>query len=261
MRNEIKKLLDPLSRDGKQDFDLHMHTTFCDGKNTPEEMVRSAIEKGLKTVGISGHAPTPFDRGYCIAVEKLDEYFSQIEELKEKYSDKIKVLSGLELDYYCEVPEKYLERTDYIIGSVHYIYKNGEYVAVDNTAEILRDACARLWDDDIYAMVEDYYKTVADLARKTEPDIIGHIDIITKFIEIDGIFDTSHPRYIGASRGAVKALLPYEIPFEINYGAITRGYRTLPYPEKSLLEFIIENGGRTIKSSDAHAKENILSAE
>ncbi len=261
MKNEVKRLLDSLSAGGKQDFDLHMHTTFCDGKNTPEEMVLSAIEKGLKTVGISGHAPTPFDASYCIAVEKLDEYFSEVERVKEKYADKINVLSGLEVDYYSEVPKKYLERADYIIGSVHYIFKNGEYIVVDNTAEILRDACARLWDGDAYAMIDDYYKTVADVVRKLDPDVIGHIDLITKFIETDEFFDTSDPRYMESSRSAAKALIPFGIPFEINYGAITRGYRTLPYPEKPLLDFIIENGGRTIKSSDAHASENILTAE
>ena len=27
--------------------DLHMHTVFCDGKNTPEEMVLSAIDKEM----------------------------------------------------------------------------------------------------------------------------------------------------------------------------------------------------------------------
>ena len=27
--------------------DLHMHTVFSDGKNTPEEMVQEAIRKGL----------------------------------------------------------------------------------------------------------------------------------------------------------------------------------------------------------------------
>ena len=31
--------------------DFHMHTTFCDGKNSPEDMVLGAIEKGLKRVG------------------------------------------------------------------------------------------------------------------------------------------------------------------------------------------------------------------
>lgn len=261
MRNEVKRLLDSLSSGGKQDFDLHMHTTFCDGKNTPEEMVLSAIEKGLKTVGISGHALTPFDRGYCMNNENIADYFSEVEGLKEKYSDKIKVLCGLEIDYYSDVPEEYVKRADYIVGSVHYILKDGEYVTVDKTADILKEAAERLWGGDVYAMIDDYYKTVADVVRKLDPDVIGHIDLITKFIEIDEFFDTSDPRYMESSRGAVKALLPYEIPFEINYGAISRGYRTLPYPEKPLLDFIIENGGRTIKSSDAHAKENILSIE
>ena len=30
--------------------DLHMHTVFSGGKNTPEEMVVSAINKGFKAV-------------------------------------------------------------------------------------------------------------------------------------------------------------------------------------------------------------------
>ncbi len=261
MRNEIKKLLDDFSSSGKQKFDLHMHTTFCDGKNTPEEMVLSAIEKGLTTVGISGHALTCFDKSYCMSDERLSGYFAEVERVKEKYSDKIKVLCGLEVDYYSKVPEEYLKRADYIIGSVHYICKDGEYAVVDSSAKKIRDAAERLWGGDVYAMIEDYYKTVADVVNKLDPDVIGHIDLITKFIEVDDYFDTSNPRYIEASRNAVKALIPYAVPFEINYGAISRGYRTLPYPEKSLLDFIIENGGKVIKSSDAHSKENILSAE
>ena len=36
--------------------DLHMHTVFSDGKNTPEEMVQEAIRRGLDTVGISDHS-------------------------------------------------------------------------------------------------------------------------------------------------------------------------------------------------------------
>ena len=36
--------------------DLHMHTVFSDGKNTPEEMVQEAIRLGLDTVGISDHS-------------------------------------------------------------------------------------------------------------------------------------------------------------------------------------------------------------
>ena len=32
-------------------FDLHMHTVWSDGQNTPEEMVREAIRKGLEKRG------------------------------------------------------------------------------------------------------------------------------------------------------------------------------------------------------------------
>ena len=45
---------------------FHTHTVFCDGKNTPEEMVLSAIEKGFTALGFSGHGLTSFDPGYCL---------------------------------------------------------------------------------------------------------------------------------------------------------------------------------------------------
>ncbi len=34
---------------------FHTHTVFCDGRNTPEEVVLSAIEKGFSAIGFSGH--------------------------------------------------------------------------------------------------------------------------------------------------------------------------------------------------------------
>ena len=38
-------------------FNYHTHTTFCDGKSTPEEIVLEAIRLGMDTIGFSGHAP------------------------------------------------------------------------------------------------------------------------------------------------------------------------------------------------------------
>ena len=37
-------------------FDLHVHTTFSDGKNTPEEIVLEAIRRGMDTIGFSDHS-------------------------------------------------------------------------------------------------------------------------------------------------------------------------------------------------------------
>ena len=34
---------------------LHTHTVYCDGNDTPEEMVLTAIEKHFDILGFSGH--------------------------------------------------------------------------------------------------------------------------------------------------------------------------------------------------------------
>ena len=40
---------------------LHTHSTFCDGRNTPEQVVTAAIEQGFDSVGFSSHGYTSFD--------------------------------------------------------------------------------------------------------------------------------------------------------------------------------------------------------
>ena len=80
--------------------DLHTHTSCCDGKDTPEDMVLSAIEKGLDTIGILAHSYVEFDRPYCIPEHRQAEFIAEVNRLKEKYKDKIKVLCGIEVDYY-----------------------------------------------------------------------------------------------------------------------------------------------------------------
>ena len=95
------------------------------------------------------------------------------------------------------------------------------------------------------------------MSEVTKCDIIGHFDLITKFIEQDPAFDTNHPRYVKAWQQAADELLKTGKPFEINTGAISRGYRTSPYPAKEIRDYIRAHGGKLILSSDAHAKENI----
>ena len=38
----------------------HNHTTWCDGKNTPEEMAQAAWEQGFTDLGFSGHTYVDF---------------------------------------------------------------------------------------------------------------------------------------------------------------------------------------------------------
>ena len=234
--------------------DLHMHTAYCDGKDTPEDMVLSAVDKGLDTVGISSHSYTFFDESYCIQKEDIPRYIAELRYLRAKYFDRIHVLCGVEQDYFSDYPT---DEFDYIIGSVHYIKVGDEYIPVDESIEILRAAVQKHFGGDVYALCELYFDTVADVVEKTRCDIIGHFDLISKFIEREPLFDTKHPRYVKAWKAAVDRLVTYDVPFEINTGAISRGYRTQPYPDEEMIAYIKAKGGRLILSSDAHSKENI----
>ena len=232
-------------------FDLHMHTIWSDGTNTAEEMVQEAIRKGLETVGISDHS----SGDPCgMTLEQSVDYRAEIARLKEKYAGQIRVLCGLERDYFTDDFADY----DYTIGSVHWLaMPDGHRVPIDYMAEKLREGADRYFGGDFYALAEAYYAMMAKVVEVTKCDIIGHFDLITKFIEQDPAFDTNHPRYVKAWQQAADELLKTGKPFEVNTGAISRGYRTTPYPAKEIRDYIREHGGKLIMSSDAHAKENI----
>lgn len=230
--------------------DLHVHTTYCDGLNTPEEMVLSAIEKGMECIGFSAHSYTFFDESYCMT--QTEKYKREINGLKDKYKDKIKILLGIEQDFYSDMPT---DDYDYVIGSVHYLKNGSFYIPVDESADILTDAVKEYYGGDFYKLAEDYYSTVAKIKNA---DIIGHFDLITKFNEGNVLFDESDERYISAYKKALNILLKQDVVFEINTGAISRGYRTTPYPSKAILDYINQNGGKTILSSDAHDKDGLM---
>ena len=167
--------------------DYHVHTTYCDGKNTAREMVLSAIEKGVSELGFSGHGYTPHDpESYCMKRDDVGKYVAEIKSLREEFRDKISIRLGVEQDYYSAESEW----AEYKIGSVHYIKLGDEYVDTDESAEKLIDAANRYFDGDIMCVCERYFELVGDIYEKTKCDIIGHFDLITKYNEKTPFIDT-----------------------------------------------------------------------
>ena len=234
-------------------YDLHMHSLFSDGKNSPEEMILEGVRKGMKTIGLSDHSYVEQDESSMLP-DQVDSYKQEMDRLKRKYAGIIEIRCGLERDYYSDINHDY----DYIIGSVHWIQmKDGHRLSVDWTPEHLEEDCKKYFEGDWYSLTEAYYRLEADVVRKTQCDIIGHFDLVSKFNEQKKWFDLRHPRYRNAWKQAADLLLQTGKPFEINTGAISRGYRTDAYPEKEIRNYLREHGGKMILSSDAHQKENI----
>lgn len=235
--------------------DLHVHTVFCDGKSTPREMTEAAVRAGIETLGFSGHSHTPIDETYCMTPAGTVAYRKEIARLREEYRGRIEILLGIEMDYFSDDDPSFY---DYVIGSVHYVESDGRYYAVDESPEQLRDAVEKGFGGDPYALCEAYYALVGDVVRKTGASVVGHFDLVTKFQEIMPLFDEENPRYTAAWRKALERLLPTGAAFEINTGAMSRGYRTSPYPAFPILDAIKKGGGRLILSSDSHSPETLL---
>lgn len=234
--------------------DFHTHTTFSDGKHTPEEMVLAAIQKGMTAIGFSDHSYTSFDPEPCMQPESISVYQAEIRRLQETYADQIHILCGIEQDIFSDIPAK---GYDYIIGSVHYVRVDNHCIAVDDTPELLRSGIETYFHGDVYALTDAYWDTVAQVVARTGADIIGHLDLVRKFNRNGEFFDENHPRYQAAAYRAVDALLKTGKPFEINTGAIARGYQDTPYPAPYLMDYIQKNGGKFILSSDSHSAETL----
>lgn len=234
--------------------DYHTHTCFSDGTASPEEMVLAALAKGLPELGFSDHSYTPFDESYCIPKEKLSAYRSEINRLKKLYAGRISILCGIEQDFCSETGT---EDFDYVIGSVHYLPVNGTYIPVDETPQILQDAARTHFGGDMLSLAECYFETVGRWADRGGITFVGHFDLIRKFNRDGRLFDETDPRYRAAAENAIDRLLTLGIPFEINTGAMYRGYCDAPYPAPEWIRSIASRGGRFLLSSDSHCPESL----
>lgn len=230
---------------------FHMHTTYCDGKNTPEEMVLSAIKNGFDSIGFSEHAYTDFAPEYCMNDTK--GYIREVKALREKYKNDIRIYLGVEEEAFCLADR---EKFDYIIGSCHYVFNNGKYYPVDSTRQE-QEECILSFGGDAYRFAEAYYEAFCEYILRRKPDIIGHFDLITKFDETKTSYFLNNAEYIKLAEKYVEKANGAGCIFEVNTGAISRGYRKTPYPQEELLRVLLRNDARIIVSSDSHSADTL----
>ena len=225
---------------------LHTHTTFSDGENTPEEIVLTALEQGFCSIGFSDHAYTSYDISYCMNDEK--GYIKEVRRLQEKYKKEIEIYLGIEEDSHSLVDRTYY---DYIIGSCHYAKIGEKYYSIDSNYDSF-SKCLAFFDNDEMAFAENYFQHFCEYILSRKPDIIGHFDLITKFDEKEKNRYLQNTDYWSlAEKYCLQALKSGGI-FEVNTGLVTRGYRSSFSPHERLLRLIYKNGGKITFSSDSH---------
>ncbi len=233
---------------------LHTHTIYCDGADTPEAIILAALEKGFSSIGFSGHSYMDFSPAYKKMGDRTEIYKAEVKRLKEKYKDIIKVYLGLEVELYA-IPD--LSEYEYLIGSSHYFFIDGKHVPFDRDDKEVENVINNYFGGNGMEYAKAYYKLLAELPSYAKFDIIGHFDLITKHSDKREFFDTSSKEYLDAAFEAIDALAG-KIPFfEVNTGAIARGYRKTAYPMPEIIKELKRRDFGAVITSDCHDKNKL----
>ncbi len=232
---------------------LHTHSFYDDGKDSIDEMVQTAADKGFTVLGFSGHAYNPLDE-CSMSPEKTKLYQQDVKRWKSNPPKGMKIFLGIEEDSLNPVhPDDY----DYVIGSVHYLTKNGQAYPIDYSQERFENMLAQGWNNDIYALCQDYYQVIKKQAENERMQIVGHIDLIAKYNDDQTYFRFDDPKILAMAKEAVEALAKAGKIFEMNTGAISRGYRSQAYPSDPILELIFQSQGKLLINTDCHNRKNL----
>lgn len=232
----------------------HVHTPFCDGRSTVEEMVSAALSLGFVSLGFSSHARQDFDMDYAMDAARESAYIQAVRKARQAYAGQLRIWLGMERDRLSTA-----ERTpyDYVIGSVHYLCHDGQYQAVDGRPEDLQQWVARHYAGSGLALARAYYAQLGQYIQQYRPDIIGHFDIVGKNNTHGQLFDAASPAYLALAYEAMQQAIQGCTLLEVNTGGMARYGHPQPYPSLPLLRYWRRLGGQVILSSDCHLAQDL----
>lgn len=238
-------------------INLHTHSIFCDGKNTLEELIQSAIKKGFSVLGFSSHSIYPFAETWHICPNEHHNYVEQVRELTHKYRDFIKILCGFEVDFlppYSQLQENQFEpfNPDYLIGAVHYVSNQNGWLTVDDSTENVQKGIDRVFKGDGKACICEYFETQRKMISTGRFNILAHPDLPRKRNGILHFFDETEAWYKEQITETVRTIAKTNLVVEINTGAIARGVMDDVYPSNFFLEKLFEAKVPVCINSDCH---------
>jgi histidinol-phosphatase (PHP family) len=246
-------------------YNLHTHCHYCDGQGEPEEYVRAAIGAGFHTLGFSSHAPVPFTNTFAIADEEsLGKYCLEIRSLQQKYSHRINIFLGLEMDYIEGMTGNFdLTRNtyglDYVIGSVHLVRNGAEerlWFIDGPRVESFDNGLREVFGGDIRKAVTAYYDQVNRMISTQKPDIVGHFDKI-KMHNKGRYFQEDEPWYSDLIMETLENIKTTGAIVEVNTRGIYKKRSDDLYPGIRALEHMNTMNIPIALSADAHKPDEI----
>ncbi len=115
-------------------MNIHNHTCWSDGDNTPEEIIQNSLTLGMDVVGISDHLDDL--KGYKLSSSNTHRYIKEVKDLSRKYP--IEVFCGVEvgIKYLLKANQSIYEscsQLDFVlIEDIEFLSDSFELNALDN---------------------------------------------------------------------------------------------------------------------------------
>ncbi len=222
--------------------DYHMHTNFSDGRDTHEDMLASALMKGVSEIGFSDHISVK-PIGWSMDLFSIPLMIETVGLIKEK-STNVAVKLGAEVDYIAGKEKQIAELLkqiplDYCIGSVHFMDDWNFDTDIAPYDQI-----------NINSFYRNYFDLVQRSAKSGLYDIIGHCDLAKKFayhpsIKLDKLYEET-----------AKVFRDYGITYELNTSGKNKPCAEF-YPSINFIEILHHYKVPVTLGSDAHVEQNI----
>lgn len=231
--------------------DFHMHSSFSgDSEASMEDMILSAIRKGLHTICFTEHLDLDYPPDCGCFLLDFDAYRTKLLALKEKYRDQITVLFGMEMGMQIHLGTRYaaIARSlpfDFLIASQHLVQGADPYFP---------DFWHGQDETSVYSL---YFENILrHLTTMEEYDTLGHLDYIVRYGPGQNR-SYSYQKYADVIDPILRYLIEHGKCLEVNTAGLKYGLGH-PNPEESVLMRYRELGGELITvGSDAHCPEHI----
>lgn len=252
-----------------QNFSYHTHTTYSDGKDTAENMIKKAAAMGWSEIGISDHliVHKNFSKSpsykfinartdikmYHDSFAGLDEYFLQYKKtVKQIAADyPLKVYVGAEVDFFdypewLEDFEKFRKRTglDYYISGNHYLVTEDNYIIEpdDINNQITGEAEQK-------ELISKHFKCIKMAVESGLFAFLAHIDYMRRVKLCHEYAFTDEKISI------LKSLSAQKMPMEVSSKGIRKDGRC--YPDSLILSEAAKLNIQLIISDDAHSVDEL----
>lgn len=240
--------------------DLHMHTFYSHGKNSPQEMLAAAEKKGLAIIGFTEHSPRPegynYTREYRDKLTRLfPEYIREVSGLRARPSPSCEVLLGLEMDWF-PAERDFAARAckaydyDYLIGSVHFLDHWG-FDDLEKPWLEAGEAQKRAW-------YEEYFLNWLSMLESGLFQIAAHPDLI-KIFSVQNFREwLERPQSQALVHKCLRALKASGMAMEISSAGMRKACGEF-YPCPAIMRMAKELGLYVSLASDAHSAEDVAS--